>query len=189
VPLLHVALNADKLCVHGFIGVLPMMLPLFMESIPSSITVCSDDFIVVNVQGSTRLTFKIATRGLLGLKNALLSATRGMGLLNTLFDSYRPVAGNISMRENGSLVAFETGQVRAVCMQVPCMINGGNSMALRYTRRVVFQQFIYDRFVLCRRQPWVWVGCLTHCQRSLSPPRTHQTCLILLRNIVTDFTI
>jgi hypothetical protein len=35
-----------------------------------------------------------------------------MGLLNTLFDSYRPVAGNISMRENGSLVAFETGQVR-----------------------------------------------------------------------------
>ena len=63
------------------------------------------------MQGTTRLTFKIATRGLLGLKNALLTATRGMGILNTLFDSYRPVAGVISMRENGSLVAFETGQV------------------------------------------------------------------------------
>lgn len=63
------------------------------------------------MQGTTRLTFKIATRGLLGLKNALLTATRGMGILNTLFDSYRPVAGIISMRENGSLVAFETGQV------------------------------------------------------------------------------
>lgn len=62
-------------------------------------------------QGTTRLTFKIATRGLLGLKNAMLTATRGMGILNTLFDSYRPVAGVISMRENGSLVAFETGQV------------------------------------------------------------------------------
>jgi predicted membrane GTPase involved in stress response len=32
------------------------------------------------------VTFKIATRGLLGLKNALLTATRGMGLLNTIFD-------------------------------------------------------------------------------------------------------
>lgn len=65
-------------------------------------------------QGTTRLTFKIATRGLLGLKNAMLTATRGMGILNTLFDSYRPVAGQISMRENGSLVAFETGQVRVL---------------------------------------------------------------------------
>jgi GTP-binding protein len=45
----------------------------------------------------------------------MLTATRGMGILNTLFDSYRPVAGVISMRENGSLVAFETGQVRLGC--------------------------------------------------------------------------
>jgi GTP-binding protein len=67
----------------------------------------------VSLQGTTRLSFKIATRGLLGLKNALLTATRGMGVLNSLFDSYRPVAGVISMRENGSLVAFETGQVCA----------------------------------------------------------------------------
>ena len=65
----------------------------------------------MSLQGTTRLSFKIATRGLLGLKNALLTATRGMGVLNSLFDSYRPVAGVISMRENGSLVAFETGQV------------------------------------------------------------------------------
>jgi GTP-binding protein len=70
-----------------------------------------------SIQGTTRLTFKIATRGLLGLKNAMLTATRGMGILNTLFDSYRPVAGVISMRENGSLVAFETGQVTAYALE------------------------------------------------------------------------
>jgi GTP-binding protein len=70
-----------------------------------------------SIEGTTRLTFKIATRGLLGLKNALLTATRGLGLLNTLFDSYRPVAGEISMRENGSLVAFETGQVTAYAIE------------------------------------------------------------------------
>jgi hypothetical protein len=63
-------------------------------------------------QATTRVSFKIATRGLLGLKNALLTATRGMGLLNTLFDEYRPVAGEISMRDQGSLVAHETGQAR-----------------------------------------------------------------------------
>lgn len=79
------------------------------------------------LQGTTRLTFKIATRGLLGLKNALLTATRGMGILNTLFDSYRPVAGAISMRENGSLVAFETGQVRvgaSICIGTSGMVWG-----------------------------------------------------------------
>eukprot|EP00882_Tetradesmus_deserticola_P000261 GHRQ01000288.1.p1 GENE.GHRQ01000288.1~~GHRQ01000288.1.p1 ORF type:complete len:685 (+),score=335.85 GHRQ01000288.1:559-2613(+) len=70
-----------------------------------------------SIEGTTRLTFKIATRGLLGLKNALLTATRGMGLLNTLFDCYRPVAGEINMRENGSLVAFETGQVTAYAIE------------------------------------------------------------------------
>jgi predicted membrane GTPase involved in stress response len=35
-----------------------------------------------------------------------------------MFDSFRPVAGVISMRENGSLVAFETGQVRL--MHITC---------------------------------------------------------------------
>uniref|UniRef100_A0A383VSI0 Elongation factor Tu, chloroplastic n=1 Tax=Tetradesmus obliquus TaxID=3088 RepID=A0A383VSI0_TETOB len=70
-----------------------------------------------SIEGTTRLTFKIATRGLLGLKNALLTATRGLGLLNTIFDSYRPVAGEISMREQGSLIAFETGQVTAYAIE------------------------------------------------------------------------
>jgi GTP-binding protein len=70
-----------------------------------------------SLEGTTRVTFKIATRGLLGLKNQLLSATRGLGLLNTLFDSYRPQAGEIQMRENGSLVAHETGSVTAYAVE------------------------------------------------------------------------
>jgi GTP-binding protein len=68
-------------------------------------------------QGSTRICFKIATRGLLGLKNALLTATRGTGIMNTLFDKYQPVAGEISMRDLGSLVAFETGQVTSYALE------------------------------------------------------------------------
>lgn len=38
------------------------------------------------IEGTTNIKFNIATRGLLGLKNALLTATRGMGILNTIFD-------------------------------------------------------------------------------------------------------
>ena len=73
--------------------------------------------LVPSLEGTSRITFSIATRGLLGLKNALLTATRGMGIVNTLFDEYRAVAGVISMRENGSLVAHETGQVTAYAIE------------------------------------------------------------------------
>lgn len=51
----------------------------------------------------------IPTRGLLGVRNAVLTATRGTAVLNTIFDGYFPFCGDISMRETGSLVAHETG--------------------------------------------------------------------------------
>lgn len=54
--------------------------------------------------------FKVPTRGLLGLRNATLTATRGTALLNTVFLEYGPWAGEIKMRDSGSLVAFETGE-------------------------------------------------------------------------------
>jgi GTP-binding protein len=60
--------------------------------------------------GTTTIKYKVPTRGLLGVRNAVLSATRGTAVLNTVFDGYSPYAGDISMRENGSLVAYETGQ-------------------------------------------------------------------------------
>lgn len=70
-----------------------------------------------SIQGSSKLTFRIATRGLLGLKNQILTATKGMGVLNTIFAEYAPVAGEILMRENGSLTAFETGSVTAYALE------------------------------------------------------------------------
>ncbi|KAJ9515413.1 hypothetical protein QJQ45_016409 [Haematococcus lacustris] len=66
---------------------------------------------------SSRLTFRIATRGLLGLKNALLTATRGTGVMNTIFREYAPLAGEILMRDAGSLIAFETGTATAYAME------------------------------------------------------------------------
>ncbi|PIA53620.1 hypothetical protein AQUCO_00900295v1 [Aquilegia coerulea] len=60
-------------------------------------------------EGTSIVKYKIPTRGLLGLRNAMLTASRGTAILNTIFDSYGPWAGEINTREHGSLVAFEGG--------------------------------------------------------------------------------
>lgn len=44
-----------------------------------------------------------------GLRNAVLTATKGTAVLNTHFLEYSPWVGVISMREFGSLTAYETG--------------------------------------------------------------------------------
>lgn len=63
------------------------------------------------------MTYEIPTRGLLGLKNALLSASKGTAVLNTQFIDYKQHLGEFSTRDQGSLVAFETGQVTAYALQ------------------------------------------------------------------------
>lgn len=68
-------------------------------------------------QGSVRVKYEIPTRGLLGLRNAMLTATKGTAVLNTNFSRYGPNVGDILMRENGSLIAFETGQSTAYAIK------------------------------------------------------------------------
>ncbi|KAK9157252.1 hypothetical protein Scep_003826 [Stephania cephalantha] len=63
----------------------------------------------IGSEGTTLVKYKIPTRGLLGLRNAILTASRGTAILNTIFDSYEPWAGDMNTRDQGSLVAFEDG--------------------------------------------------------------------------------
>lgn len=58
---------------------------------------------------TTFLEFIIPTRGLFGYRNEFLTDTKGLGIINTLFLEYRPDPGNWREREQGSLVAHETG--------------------------------------------------------------------------------
>ncbi|XP_051194157.1 putative elongation factor TypA-like SVR3, chloroplastic [Lolium perenne] len=60
-------------------------------------------------EGVSLLKYKVPTRGLIGLRNAILTASRGRAVLNTIFDSYGPWAGDMTSRDQGSLVAFEGG--------------------------------------------------------------------------------
>ena len=56
-----------------------------------------------------RLEFIVPSRGLFGYKSEFLTATKGQGIMNTVFFAYEPFKGEMQRRSTGSLVAFETG--------------------------------------------------------------------------------
>lgn len=60
--------------------------------------------------GYTRLEFSIPSRGLIGYRGEFMTDTKGNGILNTIFDGYGPYKGDLSYRNNGSLIAFESGE-------------------------------------------------------------------------------
>lgn len=64
---------------------------------------------MVNANGQVRLEYSIPARGLVGFRTEFLTDTRGYGILNHNFDSYKPFRGEISGRRNGVLIAHETG--------------------------------------------------------------------------------
>lgn len=60
--------------------------------------------------GSLHLEYQISTRGIIGLKGALMTKTRGTAILNHVFDEYRPAEeADFDMAPHGSLVSMETG--------------------------------------------------------------------------------
>jgi len=59
--------------------------------------------------GTVHLTYVAPTRGLLGFRYQFLTATRGMGLMSSIFHGYQPLAGAMEQRGKGSLVAWEAG--------------------------------------------------------------------------------
>ena len=59
--------------------------------------------------GRTILEFVIPARGLIGFRGDFIRLTRGEGIMNHSFLEYRPFCGDIEMRRNGVLIAFEEG--------------------------------------------------------------------------------
>lgn len=59
--------------------------------------------------GIAYLEFTVPTKGLLGYRTEFLTDTRGLGIMNTIFDQYQSDPGNWHEREQGSLVAYENG--------------------------------------------------------------------------------
>jgi GTP-binding protein len=61
----------------------------------------------------TYLEFNIPARGLIGLRNILLTATEGEAVMAHRFKDFEPYKGDIPIRRNGSLIAMETGEAIA----------------------------------------------------------------------------
>jgi GTP-binding protein len=59
--------------------------------------------------GRARLEYVVPSRGLIGFRSAFLTETRGMGLLNSLFEGWEPYAGPMLRRPNGAMVADRRG--------------------------------------------------------------------------------
>jgi GTP-binding protein len=65
----------------------------------------------------TQLEFMIPARGLIGLRNRVLTATAGTAIMHHRFESYGPHRGEIAGRTNGVMIASEAGQVTTYALE------------------------------------------------------------------------
>ena len=90
-------------------------------------------------RGNVRLEFAIPTRGLIGLRNAFLTATKGNGVMASRLIGFEPYYGPIDSQRTGALVASETG------------ISLANGIANAQERGVIFiepQTEVYEGMIV-----------------------------------------
>jgi len=64
-----------------------------------------------NESGAARLEYLIPTRGLIGFRSGYLTLTRGLGIMASIFEGYRPYKGEVVSRTQGSLIAKDAGKL------------------------------------------------------------------------------
>ena len=67
--------------------------------------------------GAARMTYTITTRALIGLRNRLLTDTKGTAIMYSLPHGYQPVSGALPRTRNGVLIAFEPGTTTPYALQ------------------------------------------------------------------------
>ncbi len=68
-------------------------------------------------KGVTKLVYELPTRALLGLRNILMTNTKGTIVMNTLMTGYQEMGGALQQLRSGVLIAFETGVTTAYSLQ------------------------------------------------------------------------
>jgi GTP-binding protein len=71
-----------------------------------------------NRDGTVRLEFEISTRGLLGLRNVLLTLSKGTAVMNSLFSRYEATGAPIPQMRNGALISSDTGTATSYGLNV-----------------------------------------------------------------------
>lgn len=67
--------------------------------------------------GQTRLEYTITTRALIGLRNTLLTDTKGTIIMHNLPHGYQPLGARLTGTRNGALIAFEAGTTTPYALQ------------------------------------------------------------------------
>ena len=65
----------------------------------------------VNDNGTQSLEYSVPTRGLIGFRSTFLTLSRGLGLISSLFDGYKPYKGEVASRTQGSLISKDPGKI------------------------------------------------------------------------------
>ncbi len=63
----------------------------------------------LTASGATRMTYIITTRALIGLRNSLLTDTKGTVIMHSLPHGYQPLGAKLANTRNGALISFEAG--------------------------------------------------------------------------------
>lgn len=67
--------------------------------------------------GAARMHYVLPTRALIGLRNVLLTATKGTVIMNSLPHGYEPVGAKLTRTRNGVLISFEAGTTTPYALQ------------------------------------------------------------------------
>ncbi len=82
----------------------------FSGKVIEQVTQRKGELLVMEPKGDLQhLEFSIPARGLIGLRNNILTATAGEAVMNHRFKDYEPYKGTIPGRINGSLISIDTG--------------------------------------------------------------------------------
>ncbi len=113
------------------------------ESVGSVMQLLGDrraDMVSMDTQGNrTKLEFTIPARGLIGLRNRLLTATQGEAIMHHRFREYGSFRGEIAGRLNGAMIATETGKVTAYALD---QLAGRGSMFVQPGQQVYEGQVV-----------------------------------------------
>jgi len=68
-------------------------------------------------KGVTKLVYEMPTRALLGMRNILMTNTKGTIVMNSLVTGYQPMGSALQQLRNGVLISFETGMTTPYALQ------------------------------------------------------------------------
>ncbi len=79
-------------------------------------------------KGITKLVYEIPTRTLLGLKNVLITSTKGTIIMNTILIGYKPLGKPLQKLRNGAIIAYENGLTTPYALEMAesrgsCFVN------------------------------------------------------------------